>query len=65
VINLTGAVRLPLVFAVIAGVWAGTSDGVSPESSGLLEQIKRHVIEDLAGLPNYVCVDAIERSLWI
>ena len=57
--------RLALVLAVMAGVWAQTNDGASPESSNLLDQIKQRVIEDLAGVPNYVCVDSIERSMWI
>ena len=35
------------------------------ESTDLLEQIKQRVVEELTGLPNYVCVDSIERSLWI
>lgn len=35
------------------------------ESTGLLQKIDRRAIGDLAGIPNYVCVDSIERSLWI
>jgi len=63
----TGTVRF-LVLAVMAGAWAQGNDPSSPEgipSTGLLEQIKQRVIEDLAGVHNYVCVDSIERSLWI
>jgi hypothetical protein len=58
-------VRFLLAAAVLARAWAQTSDASSPESAGLLEQIKQHATEDLASLPNYVCVDSIERSLWI
>jgi hypothetical protein len=57
--------RFLLVLAVIAGAWAQTKDTSSPESTGLLEQIKQRAIEDLANVPNYACVDSIERSLWI
>ena len=56
---------MALVLAVIAGVWAQTNDGASPESSNLLDQIRHRVLEDLVGVPNYVCVDSIERSMWI
>ena len=56
---------MALVLAVIAGVWAQTNDGAPPESSYLLDQIKHRVLEDLVGVPNYVCVDSIERSMWI
>jgi hypothetical protein len=61
-------VRLFLVLAVMAGAWAQTNDASSPEgieSTGLLEQIKQRAIEDLASVPNYVCVESIERSLGI
>lgn len=50
----------------IAGAWAQTTeDASSPERTGLLERIKQRAIEDLASVPNYVCVDSIERSLSI
>jgi len=54
-----------LLLAVIAGAWALTNDASSPESTGLVEQIKQRAMQDLATVPNYVCVDSIERSLWI
>ena len=60
--------RFLLVLAAMAGAWAQRNDASSPEgveSTGLLEQIKQRAMEDLTGLPNYVCVDSIERSLWI
>ena len=53
------------VLIVIAGAWAQSNDASSPESPDVLEQIKQRVIEDLANVPNYVCVDSIERSLFI
>jgi hypothetical protein len=55
---------LPLL-AVIAGAWAQTNDASSPESTGLFEQIRQRAMQELSGVPNYVCVDSIERSLWI
>jgi hypothetical protein len=58
-------VRFLLAAAVLARAWAQTSDASSPESAGLLEQIKQRATEDLASVPNYVCVDSIERSLSI
>ena len=56
--------RFLLVPAVMAGALAQANDASSPESTSL-DQIKQRAIEDLAGAPNYVCVDSIERSLWI
>jgi hypothetical protein len=58
-------VRFLLAAAVLARAWAQTSDASPPESAGLLEQIKQRATEDLARVPNYVCVDSIERSLLI
>jgi hypothetical protein len=58
-------VRFLLVLALVAGTWAQTKDTPSPESTGLLEQIQLRALEDLASVPNYVCIDSIERSLWI
>jgi hypothetical protein len=58
-------VKFLLAAAVLARAWAQTSDASPPESAGLLEQIKQRATEDLARVPNYVCVDSIERSLWI
>jgi len=49
----------------MAGAWAQTNDASSPETAGLLEQIKQRAMEDLASVPNYVCVDSIERSMII
>jgi hypothetical protein len=57
-------VRLLLAAAVLGRAWAQTNDASSPESARFLEQIKQHATEDLASVPNYVCVDSIERSLW-
>jgi hypothetical protein len=58
-------VRFLLLLAVMAGAWAQTKDASSPETAGLLEQIKQRATEDLASVPNYVCVDSIERSMII
>ena len=49
----------------MAGTRAQTKDTSSPESPDLLEQIKLRALEDLASVPNYVCVDSIARSLRI
>jgi hypothetical protein len=58
-------VRFLLVLA-IAAAWAQTTeDTSSPESTILLERIKQRAVQDLASVPNYVCVDSIERSLSI
>src|SRR5580658_4160061 len=57
--------RFLLLLAVMAGAWAQTKDASSPESAGLLERIKQRALEDLASVPNYVCVDSIVRSLSI
>jgi hypothetical protein len=57
--------RFLLALAVMAGAWAQTKDASSPESAGLLERIKQRALEELASVPNYVCVDSIERSLSI
>lgn len=57
--------RFLFVLALMPWACAQTQDTSSPESKGLLEQIKQRVIEDLASVPNYVCVDSIERSLFI
>jgi hypothetical protein len=58
-------VRFLLALAVMAGAWAQTNHPSSPESTGLLQQIQQRALEDLASVPNYVCVDSTERSLWI
>lgn len=52
--------RLLLLLAVTAGAWAQTKEGTDP-----LEQVRQRALEDLASVPNYVCVDSIERSLFI
>ena len=49
--------RLLLALVLTAAAWAQTSD--------LLERIKQHALAELATAPNYVCVDSIERSVWI
>jgi hypothetical protein len=56
-------VRFLVLLAVMAGAGVQTDNVSSPDR--LLEQIKQRAIEDLASVPNYVCVDSIERSLWI
>jgi hypothetical protein len=58
-------VRFLLAAAVLARAWAQPSDAPPPGSAGLLERILQRATEDLAGVPNYVCVDSIERSLSI
>jgi hypothetical protein len=57
--------RFLLVLAVMAGAWAQANDASSPESTRLLDQIEQRALGDLAGAPNYVCVDSIERSFSI
>jgi hypothetical protein len=47
--------RFPPLLAITVA-WAQTNDSSSPETRAM---------QDLAGVPNYVCVDSIERSLWI
>lgn len=49
----------------MAGAMAQANDAALPDSAGLLAQIKQHALDGLASVPNYVCVDSIERSLWI
>jgi hypothetical protein len=49
----------------MAGACAQTSSPSSPESPGLLYQIRQHALAELASMPNFVCVDSIERSLWV
>src|SRR5215469_766537 len=49
----------------MAGVWAQTKESASPQIESPIGQIKLRVAEDLAGVPNYICVDSIERFLWI
>jgi hypothetical protein len=44
---------------------AQTEDAFSPQNTVLLQQIKHRAMADLASVPNYVCVDSIERSVWI
>jgi hypothetical protein len=53
-----------MLLAVIF-VGAQTKDAFSPENTVLLQQIKQRVMADLASVPNYVCVDSMERSVWI
>jgi hypothetical protein len=55
---------LPML-AIMAGGWAQTQHTSSPESAGILEQLKQQALRDLANVPNYVCVDSIERAAWI
>ena len=60
--------RFLLLLVVMAGAGAQTNNVSSPEeieSTRLLEQIKQRALEDLASVPNYVCVDSIERSFWV
>jgi hypothetical protein len=49
-----------LLLAVMAEAWAQKNDGASPESADFLQQIKFRVTEDLAGVPNYICVSRAE-----
>jgi hypothetical protein len=58
-------VRLALGLVVIAISAAQTEDSSSAESAVFLQQIKQRVSADLGSVPNYVCVDSIERSVWI
>ncbi len=57
--------RFLLALAVMAGACAQTNDASSPGYAGLLEQIKQRATADLANVPNYVCIDSVERSLLI
>jgi hypothetical protein len=52
---------------LLAIIFAGaqTEDAFSPENTVILQQIKQRAMAALASVPNYVCVDAIERSVWI
>ena len=52
---------------LLAVTFAGaqTEDALSPQNTVLLQQIKQRAMGDLASVPNYVCVDSIERSVWI
>ena len=54
---------LGLMIIAISGVQ--TEDNSSTQNTILLQQIKQRAIADLGSVPNYVCVDSIERSLWI
>jgi len=58
-------VRFALGLVVIAISAAQTEDRSSNQNTALLQQIKQRAIADLVSVPNYVCVDSIERSLWI
>jgi len=58
-------VRCLLVLAITAGACAQIKEPSSPESTPLLEKIRQRAIDDLASVPNYVCVDSIERFLFI
>jgi hypothetical protein len=58
-------VRLALVLAVVAISTAQTEDHSSTQNTELLQQIKQRAMAELWSVPNYVCVDSIERSLWI
>ena len=53
-------VRILLRLAVISRLAI-----IAGASAQTLEQIKLRAIEDLAGVPNYVCVDSIDRSVLI
>ena len=50
---------------VVAEASAQMENSSLPEGTVLLEEIRQRVIKDLAEMPNYVCVDSIERSLGI
>ena len=52
--------RFLLVLAAMAGARAQKA-----ENTDRLERIKQRAIDDFATVPNYVCVDSIERSLSI
>jgi len=58
-------VRFALGLVVIAISAAQTEDHSSNQDTARLQQIKQRAIADLGSVPNYVCVDSIERSLWI
>ena len=49
------------MLAAMAGALAQTPDA----SPGLLEQVRQRAKADLVSVPNFVCVDSIERSVWI
>lgn len=57
--------RFLLVLAIAARAWAQTNADSSPETTGLLERIRQRAIDDLASVPNYICVDSVERSLLV
>lgn len=57
--------RVVLVLVTVAVAAAQTEDSSSPEDTVLLTRIQQSALEDLSRIPNYVCFDSIERSLWI
>src|ERR1039458_10092529 len=57
--------RFALGLVVVAIAAAQTEDNSPAQDPVLLQQIKQRAIADLGSVPNYVCVDSIERSLWI
>jgi hypothetical protein len=58
-------VPFALGLLVIAIAAAQAEDNSSTENTVLLRQIKQRALADLGSVPNYVCFDSIERSLWI
>jgi hypothetical protein len=56
--------RCLAVLVIAAGAWAQTNEPVLADRA-LLEAIKQREIEEIANVPNYVCVDSVSRSLWI
>jgi len=57
--------RLALGLVVVTISAAQTEGSALTQNAVLLQQIKQRAIADLGSVPNYVCVDSIERSLWI
>jgi hypothetical protein len=53
------------MLVALATAVAQTEGGSSPENTVLLARIQQRAAEDLASVPNYVCVDSIDRSRWI
>ncbi len=55
------SVRTLAAFALLSCAAAAQSGPALPEEVLLLSRIKRKAIDDLARIPNYVCIESIER----
>src|SRR5579872_6546741 len=60
--DLAVRATLSLALLLMAPVPAAGQDVELPPGILLLSQIKRHVKQDLAHLPEYTCLETVERS---